>query len=137
MSQLVAVGVVRRGQNFLITRRPAHIELGGLWEFPGGKVEYDEDPRLAVVRELNEECGIDVEVERVADVVYFKYPHKSVILLFYLCRWVRGEVQHIEVADHRWVPAQGLSEFAFPEANKSILALLCDMLPSDESRRHP
>jgi 8-oxo-dGTP diphosphatase len=80
---VVVAGVLVEGGRVLTSRRPAGGHLAGAWEFPGGKVEPDEDPRQALARELHEELGIEVEVGEVLETVFHRYDHKSVLLLFY------------------------------------------------------
>ena len=126
MTVLVAAGVIRRdeGPEVLLTRRMKGAHLAGKWEFPGGKVEPDEDPRDAVVRECREECAIEVEVEDILDVPFHAYPEKSVLLLFYACRLRRGAVRHLGVADHAWVHPDALDGYDLPPADEPVVAKL-------------
>ena len=100
---LVAAGLVERDGRVLLALRRDNVPYGGCWEFPGGKVEPDEDPRQTVVRELREELGIAVTVAGVYDVIYHRYPERTVLVMVFRCTWVAGEIEHLEVADHRWV----------------------------------
>ena len=111
---LVAAAVVIRGSRVLLTQRPAKTHLAGKWEFPGGKVELAEDPAHAVVRECREECGIELAVDDILDVTFHAYASKNVLLLFYRCTLISGEVAHLGVADHRWASAATLRTFDFP-----------------------
>src|SRR3954465_443343 len=83
---LVAAAVVIRENRVLLTQRKAGTHLAGAWEFPGGKVEPGEDPRHALVREMNEELGIDTVVDEVVDVTFHRYSEKAVLLVFFLVR---------------------------------------------------
>lgn len=122
---VVAAAVVRDGERFLLTRRPAKAHLAGLWEFPGGKLEPGESPEQALVRECLEECGIDVTPLDVLDVTFHSYPTKDVLLLFYACELgARREVQHLEVADHAWVSAEELRRYELPPPDAKLLAKL-------------
>ncbi len=126
MTVLVAAGVIRRANDpaILLTRRPTGTHLEGLWEFPGGKVEEGEDPRDALVREVREECGVEIEVDEIVDVIFHAYPKKSVLLLFYEARLVSGDIQHLEVADHAWVPPEKLRDYPLPPADEPLLKKL-------------
>jgi len=121
---LGAAAVVRREGRVLLTQRLPGVHLGGRWEFPGGKVEDGEDPRDAVRRECREECGIDLAVGEILDVTFHAYPEKSVLLLFYECRLVSGEVRHLGVADHVWVRPEEISDYDLPPADAPVVAKL-------------
>lgn len=120
---MIVVGagvIVRDDGRILLTQRGAgHLE--GLWEFPGGKVEDGEDPRDTVVRECREECAIEVRVDDILDVTFHRYPNKDVLLLFYRCTLVSGEVRHVEVADHAWVSIDEMHTYPMPPADEPVL----------------
>lgn len=126
MTVLVAAAVIRRegAPEVLLTQRLAGAHLAGKWEFPGGKVEDGEDPKVAVARECLEECGIVVDVGDLLDVTFHAYPTKSVLLLFYDAVLREGEVQHLGVADHAWVPPEKLRERDLPPADQPLVAKL-------------
>ena len=121
---LVAAAVIEEGGRFLLTKRLEGAHLAGQWEFPGGKVEPDEDPRDAVVRECLEECEIEIEVGEILEVVFHRFEHKSVLLLFYRCTRIAGEVAHLGVADHAWVRAEELADYDLPPADAPVIARL-------------
>jgi 8-oxo-dGTP diphosphatase len=100
---IVTAAIIRQRGKVLITRRPVDKPHGGLWELPGGKLHDGESPPEALQRELREELGIDVMVEDIFEVVYHRYEQGAVLILAYLCRWLDGELQHLEVDDHRWI----------------------------------
>jgi len=122
--RLVAVGVVWQGDRLLIARRPNHAMLGGLWEFPGGKVEPGEEIEQAVVREVREEVGIDCAVEEKIGTIEHGYTHFSITLHAFHCRYLNGEARALGCSEWRWIQLEQLSEFAFPGANKKLFALL-------------
>ncbi len=104
---LVAAAIIEHDGKILLARRRSDAPYPLLWEFPGGKVEPGEDPADCVVREIREELSIDVVVERIFDVVFFRYPERHVLVLAYRCRWTGGEIQDLEVSEHRWAsPAE-------------------------------
>ena len=119
---VVAAAVVIREGRVLLTRRREGQHLAGMWEFPGGKLEVGESPEAAVVRECREECGIEVEVTEILDVTHHRYPEKDVLLLFYRCALVSGEVEHLEVADHAWVAPSELGDYPLPPADARVVA---------------
>lgn len=106
----------------LLTRRPEGSHLAGYWEFPGGKVEQGEDPEHALARELLEECGIEVRVLDVLDVTFHAYDEKDVLLLFYECELLTGQVRDLGVAEHVWCKPEQLGEYDFPPPDGRVLA---------------
>jgi 8-oxo-dGTP diphosphatase len=119
---VVAAAVVIRDGRVLLTRRAEGQHLAGMWEFPGGKLEEGEAPEATVVRECREECGIDVEVTDILDVTHHRYPEKEVLLLFYRCALIAGDVQHLQVADHAWVTPTEIANYALPPADARVVA---------------
>jgi 8-oxo-dGTP diphosphatase len=117
---VVSAAVVFRDGEVLVTQRPAQTHLAGKWEFPGGKVERGEDPRETVVRECREECAIDVRVHDILEVTFHAYPEKDVLLLFWECELLAGTVQHLGVADHRWVAPAEVRRLDLPPADAPL-----------------
>jgi len=121
---VVVAAVVRRAEEILLTRRMKGAHLEGFWEFPGGKLEDGEDPEDALVRECREECGIDVAVDDILDVAFHRYPGKDVLLLFYGCRLLAGDVQHLGVAEHVWTTPEELDGYELPPPDARLVAKL-------------
>jgi A/G-specific adenine glycosylase len=120
----VAVGVVFRGKRVLITRRATGGLLGGLWEFPGGKIRRGESARAACRREVAEETGIAVEVlSRLARVSH-AYTHFRVKMEVFYCRYLSGEVRLKGPVDHRWIIPGKLDRFPLPGANRKFVPLI-------------
>lgn len=121
----VAVGVVEAGGRVLITRRPPEGLLGGLWEFPGGKIRDGESPVAAVEREIREETGLDVTVTAHVGRVRHAYTHFRVELEVYRCQTLdAGRVTLNGPTDHRWILLEEIGEYALPRANHKFLPLL-------------
>lgn len=126
---LVAAAVIIRGDKVLLTQRPRGTHLEDHWEFPGGKVEADEDPREALARELREELGVESSVGAVVECTFWRYPTKSVLLLFFRCELaVDAVIQHIEVSDHRWASADELLSLQMPPADVPIVTKVRSLL---------
>jgi 8-oxo-dGTP diphosphatase len=117
---VVAAVIVEQGR-VLVTQRPQGSHLAGAWEFPGGKVEPDEDPRDALARELREELAIDAEAGPILEVAFHRYDTKSVLLLFYRTRRLSGEPRAVQVAALRWCAPSELDTLDFPPADKTVL----------------
>jgi 8-oxo-dGTP diphosphatase len=119
----VAAAVIVNDQgDVLIAKRPPEKHQGGLWEFPGGKVEADEDVVAALHRELFEELGIDVEQARPLIRVRHRYPDKSVLLDVWRVEQYSGEPHGREGQPVEWCAPEALSEREFPAANLPIIA---------------
>jgi 8-oxo-dGTP diphosphatase len=120
---LVAAAVLIEENRVLLSQRKRGTHLAGAWEFPGGKVQPGEDPRDALVRELDEELGIETAVGDIVEVTFHRYPERSVLLLFYeVARTPRSpEPRALDVAAFRWAEAGELDESSFPPADVAIL----------------
>lgn len=112
----------------LIARRPEYAHQGGLWEFPGGKVESGETVRAALARELHEELGIDVQQTRPLIRVWHDYPDKSVLLDVWRVDGFCGEAHGREGQPLNWVQPCDLPDYEFPAANQAIVRAV--QLPS-------
>ena len=123
---VVAAAVVRErpGAKVLLTRRREGQHLAGFWEFPGGKVEEGEDPEAAVVRECLEEIAVTLDVVDILEVAWHRYAEKEVLLLFYDCRLVSGEVEDVEVAEHAWVDIDRLADYPLPPPDARLVTKL-------------
>jgi len=120
----VSAGLIFRAGKLLITQRHAGSHLGGLWEFPGGKIEPGETPEECLARELREELGVNVEVGSLLERVEHAYPEKTVRLHFFLGRLHAGEPQPIGCAAVRWVTRADLPLFEFPAADVRLIERL-------------
>ena len=129
---LVAAAILVEGRRVLVTQRKAGAHLGGLWEFPGGKVKAGEDPRHALARELREEVGIEVSVGEVVDATFYRYtePAKTVLLLFFEARRELDspEPSALDVAAWAWAGPSELDPVRFPPADGPVLAKVRDRL---------
>lgn len=121
---IVAAGVVEREQEVLAAKRMRGSHLEGHWEFPGGKLEPGESPEQCLERELREELGVRVAPGRVLDVVFHRYPERSVLLLFYRCRLLEGVPRAIQCAEVRWVPRTRLGAFRWAPADLAFVQRL-------------
>lgn len=120
----VAVGVISRGDFVFIAKRPLHVHQGGLWEFPGGKIERDESVEQALARELNEELGIVVVSSTPLITIAHHYTDKSVRLEVHLVSEFSGEPRGAEGQDVKWAHRDELRALAFPAANRAIINAL-------------
>ncbi|GAB1538112.1 hypothetical protein NUACC21_07700 [Scytonema sp. NUACC21] len=123
--KIIGVAIIRNdlGQ-ILIDRRRSEGVMGGLWEFPGGKVEPNETVQECIKREIHEELGIEIEVGKHLLTIDHTYTHLRVNLTVHECRHLSGIPQPLECDEVRWVNLDELETFTFPEANVQIIEAL-------------
>jgi 8-oxo-dGTP diphosphatase len=127
---VVACALVDVDGRVLIAKRPEGRPMAGLWEFPGGKVELGETPEVAMVRELAEELGIDVQPACLAPFTFASHTYETFHLLMplFICRKWGGEVRPREGQEIAWVRAKRLSDYDMPPADVPLQAMLRDLL---------
>lgn len=124
----VAVAVIEDADNrVLLTQRSLKAALGGRWEFPGGKLEENESAAEALVRELKEEIGIDVEAFSFLAEIEHQYAEKCIRLQVFRVTAFSGTPSCLEdQLGMQWLPKRDLDPTLFPEANKVIIDLIKD-----------
>lgn len=123
--KIIGVGVIWNDQRqILIDRRRPEGILGGLWEFPGGKIEPGETVEECIKREIWEELGIAIEVGEYLITIDYTYEHLRVTLTVHHCRHLTGIPQPLECDEIRWVTLDEIDRFTFPKANEKIINVL-------------
>ncbi|UKO96270.1 8-oxo-dGTP diphosphatase MutT [Nostoc sp. UHCC 0870] len=123
--KIIGVAVIWNDQQqILIDRRREEGAMGGLWEFPGGKIEFGETVEECIKREIYEELGIVIEVGEHLITIDHTYTHLRVTLTVHHCRLLSGVPQPLECDEVLWVNLDELEEFTFPQANTQIIAAL-------------
>ena len=127
---VVAVALIDADGRILVAQRPEGKSLAGLWEFPGGKIEPGEAPEVALVRELQEELGIDTSVACLAPLTFAShaYPDFHLIMLMYACRKWAGQVRPAEGQAIRWVRLPELYQLPMPPADVPLVGILQALL---------
>lgn len=120
----VSAGLVFRDRKLLITQRHTDAHLGGLWEFPGGKRECDENFETCLARELREELGIEVVVRELIETVEHDYPEKRVRIKFFRCEWLAHEPQALGCPAFAWITHEELANYDFPAADARLIRKL-------------
>lgn len=126
----IASGIVRKDGRLLITRRKLYGLLGGLWEFPGGKVKKNETAQQACIREIKEETGIDVNIDAHLTLVTHAYTHFKIKMDVFYCNYTGGSVQLNGPIDYQWIKLNDIGKFAFPKANHKFIPLIHDKIHS-------
>jgi len=120
----IASGVVCKNDRFLITRRKPEGLLGGLWEFPGGKILKGETSEAACLREVREEVNLNVEVTGHLTTVKHAYSHFKIIMDVFVCRYVKGRIRLNGPDDFRWISIGQTNAYPFPKATLKALPYL-------------
>ena len=123
MTVNVVAAVVDDGHRFLVTQRQAGAHLAGMWEFPGGKVGDAESHEQALRREMLEELGVDVDVDRLVLSTSHRYQDRTVALYFYRCNLLGRPAPQLG-QQMRWVTRAELRLLEFPPADADLIALL-------------
>ena len=130
MLLVVACALVDTDGRVLVAQRPAGKSMAGLWEFPGGKIEPNETPEAALIRELKEELSIDVTAACLAPLSFASHAYDDFHLLMplYVCRKWEGHINPREGQNTAWRRPRDLYELPMPEADKPLIAALRDAL---------
>jgi len=127
---VAAVALIDADGRVLLADRPDGKHLAGFWEFPGGKVQPGETPEAALIRELAEELGIDVEESCLAPFTFAShaYPEFHLLMPLYVCRKWSGIVTAREGQRLAWVRPARLGDYPMPPADTPLVAMLRDLL---------
>ena len=127
---VAACALIDADRRVLLAQRPEGKSMAGLWEFPGGKVEPDERPERALIRELREELGIDVTEACLAPLTFARhgYPEFHLLMPLYVCRRWKGEIRPAEGQATAWVKPNRLRDYPMPAADIPLIAHLVDAL---------
>jgi len=125
-----AVALIDRDGRILLAQRPKGKSMAGLWEFPGGKVEPEETPEAALIRELHEELGIETWQSCLAPLTFasHRYDDFHLLMPLFACRKWDGIVQSKEQQALKWVAATDLANYPMPAADIPLIAILRDWL---------
>lgn len=117
----IVAGAIRKNGRYLLGKRPPEGLLGGLWEFPGGKIEKGETHQQALIREMREELSLEVEMGPLVAVVRHAYSHFRITLHLYRCKSPKGRPKPRYHTEIKWVLPIHFDRYAFPAANSKCL----------------
>ena len=120
----IVAGIVHKDDQVLITQRKLEGLLGGLWEFPGGKIQVKETAEQACVRAIREETNLLVESTKYLTRVKHAYTHFKIVMDVFHCHYRSGEVVLNEAIDYRWITIDQIDQFPFPRSNHKFIPLL-------------
>ena len=132
ISMVPALALVDADGRVLLAQRPPGKAMAGLWEFPGGKIEPGETPEAALIREIDEELGINTKQSCLAPVSFASHDYEAfhLVLLLYICRRWQGRPEPREGGELAWVRPSKLRKYDMPPANTEFVAVLQDLLLS-------
>lgn len=127
---VVAAALIDAQGRVLLAQRPEGKAMAGLWEFPGGKVGKGEIPEFALMRELEEELGIETRPSCYLPIGFASHSYESFHLLMplFACRAWKGEITAREHSALAWVKPQDMDAYPMPAADIPLIATLCDLL---------
>jgi len=127
---VVAAALVDADGRVLIAQRPEGKSMAGLWEFPGGKIEANESPDDALIRELREELGIAVKQACLAPFTFasHSYPNFHLLMPLYVCRRWEGIPEPRHHAALKWVRPKDMKDYPMPAADLPLIPMLRDLL---------
>lgn len=124
----VVTGLLRKGDKILVGQRPVGHTLAGHWEFPGGKIEKNESPEVALARELQEELGIEAEIGKLMLASTHTYGDTGIVIMFYEVLFWKGEPKNVHHMELKWVEKSELKALTLPDANRKIIDRIVQIL---------
>jgi 8-oxo-dGTP diphosphatase len=127
---VVAAALVDVDGRVLLSQRPKGKRLEGLWEFPGGKIDADERPEDALIRELREELDVTVKADCLAPLTFASHAYDDfhLLMLLYACRRWEGFVQPLDGQALKWVRPKDMRAYPMPPADEPLIPHLEDLL---------
>lgn len=124
----ITVGVIQKDGQLLITQRPPAGLLGGLWEFPGGKIKKGESATEALRREIKEEVNLQIKIDEYLTRVKHAYSHFEIVMEVFLATYLSGTIKLRGAVDYRWISLSDIESYPFPAANHKFFPLLRERL---------
>ena len=127
---VAACALIDADKRVLIAQRPEGKPMGGLWEFPGGKVEEGETPEQTIIRELREELAVTVTEPCLAPLTFASHDYREfhILMPLFVCRRWEGVPVPVEAQQLKWVRPNRLRGFPMPPADEPLISHLADLL---------
>ena len=120
----VVAGIIYKKNKFLIAKRNIKKTQGGLWEFPGGKVEKGESYEKALIREIKEELNADIQINKYIGETVHHYPEKDIKLIFYKADLISEKIELLEHEDYKWITKNEKDKYQFAGADNIVFELI-------------
>ena len=120
----VVCGIIYKDDKVFLARRKKGKDLEGYWEFPGGKIEQHESPKIALERELKEELGMTVYVGKYLGENVYKYPTKTIKLIAYNCIFIEASFKLTDHDKYNWVTTDELKNYTLAQADIPLVNLI-------------
>lgn len=126
---VVSIALINNADEILLSKRPKNKHLAGFWEFPGGKIETNEVPEIALIREIKEELDINIDKKCIAPLSFSEFDYKEfqLLLLLYVCRRWEGEPKSMEDNEIIWVKPNMLRKYKMPPADDALIYCIQDL----------
>ena len=126
---VVSIALINEVNEILLSKRPINKHLEGYWEFPGGKIETNESPEQALIREIKEELNININNKCIAPLSFSEFDYKEfqLLLLLYVCRRWEGDPMSMENNELKWVKPNMLRKYKMPPADNSLIYCVQDL----------
>ena len=126
---VVSLALINNADEILLSKRPKNKHLAGFWEFPGGKIETNEVPEIALIREIKEELDINIDKKCIAPLSFSEFDYKEfqLLLLLYVCRRWEGEPKSMEDNEIIWVKPNMLRKYKMPPADDALIYCIQDL----------
>lgn len=121
---IVTAAIIHKEDKILIAQRKKHADHALKWEFPGGKLNFGENPKEGLKREIIEELDMEIAVEDIFEVVSQLYGQRHILLLCYTCRYLGQNPSIRDCQDFRWVTPEEMAEYDFTEADIPVVRKL-------------
>lgn len=118
---VVAAIIENNDGDILIAKRNLKKAQGGLWEFPGGKIEKNESADDAIKREIKEELNIDIEINKWLIEKKYEYPERTINLILCSAKWIGGDLNLFEHEVSKWIKKEDIFKYEFAEADSEII----------------
>lgn len=132
MKKIEVVAAIIKDQDKILATQRGYGEFKGRWEFPGGKVEAGETKEEALKREIREELGVEIEIDRFVYTVDYDYPHFHLTMHCYLSQVTAGKIELLEHQAGAWLGASDLDSVDWLEADIGVVGELRRLMARDK-----